>query len=63
MHLVCAAQIVYKDLKRNVPSFENSIGQDAVAPSLITLVRMILDGPSIKHQSETAMSTSRALFL
>ena len=41
-------------------SFENSTEQDAVAPSLMALVRMILDGPSIKHQSETVMSTSRA---
>ena len=64
MHLVRAAQIVRKEVfeKKNLfdGSFKHSTEQEAVAPSLMALVRMILDGPSIKHQSDTGMSTSRA---
>ena len=64
MHLVRAAQIVRKEMfeKKNLfdGSFKHSTEQEAVAPSLMVLVRMILDGPSIKHQSDTGMSASRA---
>ena len=64
MHLVCAAQIVCKAMfEKNSfdGSFKESSEQDAaVPPSLMALVRMILDGPSIKNQSEIVMSTSRA---
>ena len=64
MHLVRAAQIVRKEMfeKKNLfdGSFKHSTEQEAVAPSLMAFVRMILDGPSIKHQSDTGMSTLRA---
>ena len=53
MHLVRAAQIVRKEMfeKKNLFDgfFKHSTEQEAVAPSLMALVRMILDGPSIKH--------------
>jgi len=40
--------------------FKNSTEQDSVPTSLMALVRMILDGASIKNQSELITSTSRA---
>ena len=41
-------------------SFKPSCEQDVISPSLLTLVRMILDGLNIKHQSEVTETTTRA---
>lgn len=64
MHLVRATQIVRKKMFEKKysfnGSFKNSTEQDAVPTSLMALVRMIFDGPSIKSQSEHVTSTSRA---
>jgi len=64
MHLVRAAQILCNkmfEMKYSFnDSFKNSTEQDAVPTSLMALVRMIFDGPSIKNQSEFVTSTSRA---
>ena len=42
-------------------SFKPSHEQDVIPPSLMGLVRMILDGPNIKHQPEVAATTTRAV--
>ena len=42
-------------------SFKPSHEQDVIPPCLMGLVRMILDGPNIKHQSEVAAPTTRAV--
>ena len=64
MHLACAAQIVRKEIfEKNYVfggSFKSSCEQDVIPPSLMALVRMILDGPNIKHQSGVAATTTRA---
>ena len=62
MHLARAAQIVRKEMLQNLfdGSFKPSCEQDVIPPSLMALVRMILDGPNIKHQSEVAATTTRA---
>jgi len=39
--------------------YQGSTEQDAVASSLMAVVKKILNGPSFKYQSETVMSTSR----
>ena len=40
--------------------FCNEPESDAVPPSLMALVNMILDGPNIKHQSQVATASTRA---
>jgi len=63
MHLVCAAIVHNKMFEMKYSfngSFKNLTEQDAVPTSLMALVRMVLDGPSIKNQSELVTSTSRA---
>ena len=64
MHLARAAQIVRKEMfEKNYVfdgSFKASCEQDVIPPSLMALVRMILDGPNIRHQSEVAATTTRA---
>ena len=42
-------------------SFKPSHEQDVIPPSLMGLVRMILDGPNIEHQPEVAATTTRAV--
>ena len=63
MHLACTVQILRKEMfERNLfdGSFKPSCEQDVIPPSLMPLVRMILDGPNIKHHSEVAATTTRA---
>ena len=64
LHLARAAQIVRKEMfeKKYLfdGSFKPSCETDLIPSSLIALVRMILDGPNIKRQSEVADATTRA---
>jgi len=65
MHLVatCCTNSAQQNVEMKYSfngSFKNSTEQDAVPTSLMALVRMILDGPNIKNQSELVTSTSRA---
>ena len=60
MHLSCAAQIVQKKYSFD-GFFKPLCEQDVIPPSLMAFVRMILDGPNIKHQSEVAATTTRAV--
>ena len=41
-------------------SFHPDCQQEVVLPSLLALVNMIMNGANIKHQTETAFSTSTA---
>ena len=63
LHLARAAQIVRKEMfeKKYLfdGSFKPSCETDLIPLSLIALVRMILDGPNIKRQSEVADATTR----
>ncbi len=64
MHLARAAQVVRRDIFDRKFAFDGSFKQtseyDAVPPSLMSLVNMILDGPSIKHQSQVDTASTRA---
>ena len=64
MHLARAAQIVRKEMFEKFllfnGSFKPTCEQDVIPPSLMALVRMILDGPNIKDQSVVAATTTRA---
>ncbi len=63
IHLVRAAQIVRKHIFENKYEFTRTFPQDceadAIPPSLYALVRKILQGPSIKHQSNSDTSKKR----
>lgn len=65
MHLARAAQVVRRDMFRRKFTFDGSFKpgcqEDAVPPSLLALVNMIQEGPSIKHQTEAATSNAAAL--
>ena len=64
MHLARAARVVRKEIFQMKNDFDGSWNQEsehnAVPPSLIALIRMILDGPSIKDQTEIATASTRA---
>ena len=64
LHLARAAQIVRKDMFERKYSFDGSFKPscetDLIPSSLMALVKMILDGPSIKQQSEVAATNTRA---
>lgn len=64
MHLARAAQVVRREIFDRKYSFDGSFKQtseqDAVPQSLMALVNMILDGPSIKHQSQVVTASTRA---
>ena len=64
MHLARAAQVVRREIFDRKCEFDGSFKQtsesDAVPPSLMALVNMILDGPNIKHQSQVATASTRA---
>ena len=64
MHLAHAAEVVRKEIFEMKYSFNGSFKetseQDAVPPSVMALVSMILDGPSIKCQSEIVSASTRA---
>lgn len=68
MHLVRAAQVVRQEMFDTTFSFDGSFQancqHDAVPPSLLALVNMILDGANIKHQTTTiqaALTVSQLL--
>ncbi|KAK1876983.1 Lipoprotein-releasing system ATP-binding protein LolD [Dissostichus eleginoides] len=56
MYLMRAAQVVRKEIFESGFSFDGSFKancqQEAVPPSLLALVNMILDGANIKHQTQ-----------
>ena len=56
IHLMRAAQVVCKEMFESGFSFDGSFKancqQEAVPPSLLALVNMILDGANIKHQTQ-----------
>ncbi|KAI4799861.1 hypothetical protein KUCAC02_016400 [Chaenocephalus aceratus] len=56
MHLMRAAQVVRREMFESGFSFDGSFKancqQEAVPPSLLALVNMILDGANIKHQTQ-----------
>lgn len=60
MHLVRAAQVVRQEMFDTTFSFDGSFQancqQDAVPPSLLALVNMILNGANIKHQTTTTQA-------
>lgn len=62
MHLVRAAQLVRREMFETRFSFDGSFQpdcqKDAVPPSLLALVNMILDGANIKHQSELVQTST-----
>jgi len=62
MHLVRAAQVVCREMFERKFSFDGSFQldcqKDAVAPSLLALVNMILDGANIKHQTQLVETTT-----
>jgi len=55
VHLARAAQIVRRHIigDSTFSGFPAGCQQDSVPPTLLALVSMILEGPSIKHQSES----------
>ena len=62
MHLMRAAQVVRKEIFDSSFSFDGSFQencqQEAVPPSLLALVNMILVGANIKHQTQLAHTTT-----
>jgi len=60
MYLLCAAQIVWKEIFEKKYLFFQELNWTRCYCSLIALVRMILDLPSIKHQSETVVTILKA---
>ena len=62
MHLVRAADVVRRDMFDTKYSFNGSFQphcqKNAVPPSLLALVSMILDGANIKHQTELVKTTN-----
>uniref|UniRef100_UPI00358E6AEF uncharacterized protein n=1 Tax=Myxine glutinosa TaxID=7769 RepID=UPI00358E6AEF len=62
MHLMRAAQVVRKEIFDSSFSFDGSFQanckQEAVPPSLLALVNMILDGANIKHQTQLVHTTT-----
>ena len=67
MHLVRAAEVVLRDMFETRFSFDGSFQadcqKDAVPPSLLALVNMILDGSNIKHQTGLAETTTTSAAL
>ena len=61
MHSARTAQIVHNKNCSVYGSFKPSREQNVIPASLMGLVIMILDGPNIKHQSEVAATTTRAV--
>ena len=65
MHLARAAEVVRKEIFEMKCSFDGSFDQtsehDAVLSSLMALIRMIVDSPSIKCQSDVSACTRAAL--
>ena len=67
MHLMRAAHVVRKEIFDSSFSFDGSFHEnchkDAVPPSLLALVNMILDGVNIKHQTQlvNTITTQSAL--
>ena len=62
VNLARAAQIVRKDMFKAYPSFNalfpDKCQEDAMPQLLLTLVSMILDGPSIKDQPRQSSASS-----
>ena len=62
IHLMRAAQVVHKEIFDSSFSFDGSFQencqQEAVPPSLLALVNMILEGRNIKHQTQLAHTTT-----
>jgi len=68
MHLAHTAQIVCKEMfEKNIYLMDplshhvNKMSYHHLPPSLMALVRMIFDGPNIKHQFEVVATTTRAV--
>ena len=68
--LVRAAQVIRKDLFKNLKSFNGSLSEtceeESIPQSLVTLVSMILEGPpnsaeDLKSTSQIAISLSQLL--
>ena len=60
MHLMRATQVVRKEIFYFSfdGSFQENCQQEAVPPSLLALVNMILDGANIKHQTKLVNTTT-----
>ena len=62
MHLARAAQVVHRDMFDRKFTFNGSFKQGcqeaAVPPSLLALINMILEGPSIKRQTAVAANAA-----
>ena len=61
IHLACAAKIVCNHMfgeAKSFTSFTLGCQKESVSPLLLALVNMILEGPSIKEQSENATPTA-----